>query len=341
MFNKPDMISGRITIRAFVKLVVLTLFSSIAAAQSSHPWPELQGRAGSYDVDNTQEMQDLAALGFRLHIMKWRWKAEQPIWQGLVKAKAKYIDGVPWEYIRRGCGFPNKENRCLLSPEKSDALVTELRSYLSTAATNPNIVGYWILDDYPGADIRELLQKVRTLVHDQNRISHIARPTVCGFGGALDLKADSRPPDVRYAITKKALINFSANACDAVALYPYAVGPRSTLPQDVDWQMSRLLPYAFHELRSRGWDPARQPLIGIPQAFYYDVTPKLTRPHVAPRPQDIAKQMAAFCEKGASSIIFYSWHDSHADWHEGHNTPAIRSGLIEGLRACQELWQRR
>jgi hypothetical protein len=328
-------------VRAFFCALVSILICLSAKAQSSRPWPELQDKAGSYDVDNAGEMADLATLGFRLHIMKWFWKPEQPVWQGLVKAKAKYIDGVPWEYIRRGCGFPNKENRCNLNPETSDAIVAELRSYLTKTATNPNVVGYWILDDYPGADIRELLQRIHSLVQEQNHMSQIARPTVCGFGGALDLKSDVRPPEIRYANIRRALTNFSTKACDAVALYPYAVGPISTSREDVDWSMRRLLPYVRRELQSRGWDPLNQPLIGIPQAFYYDPVPRQTRPHVMPGSEDIARQMAAFCENGASSIIFYSWHDSHASWHEGHNTQMIRSGLVEGLKVCRTIWQRR
>jgi hypothetical protein len=315
-------------------------FCMSAMAQASPPWPKLHGQAGSYDVDNAKEMEDLAALGFRLHVMKWLWNPQRPVWQGLVKVGAKYIDGVPWDYIHRGCGLPNKENRCILSVQQSDAIIAELRSYLAKTANNPNVVGYWILDDYPGADIRELLQKVHSLIQDQNRISHIARPTVCGFGGALDLTSDVRPPDVRYAYIKRAFINFSAGACDVVALYPYAVAPIHTSAEEVDWSMQRLLPYIFKELKSRGWNISTNPLIGMPQAFYYDPLPGQVRPHVAPRSEDIAHQMTAFCKAGASSIIFYSWHDSHSDWHEGHNTPAIRHGLVEGLRACRAIWQK-
>jgi hypothetical protein len=227
-----------------------------------------------------------------------------------------------------------------MSAEGEDSILTQLKNYFKKNADNPNVVGYWILDDYPGADIRHVLERIHDLVNEQNRSAKIARPTVCGIGGALDLTTDSRPADVRYEHINRALINFSVNACDVVALYPYAVGPRSTSPNEVDWSKRRLLPYVFKKLRARGWNIGKNPLIGMPQAFYYAPMPRQTTPHVAPRPTDIAKEFSSFCEAGASAIIFYSWHDSHSEWSEGHNTPAIRKGLVEGLKTCRSIWAR-
>jgi hypothetical protein len=320
--------------------MIALFFCVLAEAKDIYPWPSIYGKAGSYDVETAQEMEDLSSLGFHLHIIKMSWDAQRPIWQGLLKAKAQYIDGVPWAYVQRGCGLPNKENQCRMSADRENSILAQLKIYFEKNADNPNVVGYWILDDYPGADIRRFLEKIHALINEQNRTAKMARPTVCGIGGTLDLITDNRPADVRYEHIKRALTNFSVSACDVVALYPYAVGPRSTSPDEVDWSKRRLLPYIFKELKARGWNINKNPLIGMPQAFYYAPKPRQTAPHVAPRPSDIAQEFSSFCEAGASAIIFYSWHDSHGDWYEGHNTPEVRKGLVEGLKRCRSIWAR-
>jgi hypothetical protein len=60
---------------------------------------------------------------------------------------------------------------------------------------------------------------------------------------------------------------FHPLGCDAVAPYPYAHGVGPAQDDGIDWAMTDLLPYMLDHLRARGWDPAQQPLIGIPQTF--------------------------------------------------------------------------
>jgi hypothetical protein len=160
-------------------------------------------------------------------------------------------------------------------------------------------------------------------------VDRAARPTICGFGGHLD---DSRQPvAASRAVFDTAIRNFSPTACDAVALYPYA-GPRDQA--GTDRSMARLLPYMKTRLRERGWDPARQPLIGIPEAFRAGAPAASTA-------TELAVQTAAYCAAGASSIIFFAWDDGSAGakW-ELSNAPDLRRGVADGLGRCRALWDR-
>ena len=127
-----------------------------------------------------------------------------------------------------------------------------------------------------------------------------------------------------------------------VGLYIYApsVSPLSSLAAtDFDWSMSTLLPAIFSSLKSRGWDSAKEPLIGIGQAF--GGLTDANHYWVFPRAEDIETQSKSFCTHGASGLVFYAWNDStfgHDAQTPGNNTE-IEAGIRLGISACQQYWQ--
>jgi hypothetical protein len=191
-----------------------------------------------------------------------------------------------------------------------------------------SVVAYWVLDDYPG-DVRPALELIHRLVQEDTRTGRAARPTICGFGGNLDNTAQS--VEESRAAFDAAVVNFTPLGCDAVALYPYAaIG--QTDQDGIDWGMSDLLPYMLNELRTRGWDPNLQPLIGIPQTF-------ALAQNIAPGESSVATQTAAYCRAGAHTILFYAWDDSFARPKiELFNSPELRSGAEAGLSSCRATW---
>jgi hypothetical protein len=86
------------------------------------------------------------------------------------------------------------------------------------------------------------------------------------------------------------------------------------------------------QLRQRGWDPAQQPLIGIPQSFRLP-------DGAVPTDASVASQTAAYCAGGASAILFYAWNDSlGGPKAELFNAPGLRSGAASGLASCRAVW---
>ena len=241
------------------------------------------------------------------------------------------IDTYPWGRIDAACGASAHDQSCTLTDDQLAELESRIHQHMAVTRRDESVVAYWILDDNPG-DVRPAIELIHQLVEQENLVDQIPRPTICGFGGDLD---DSRQlVAASRAAFDAALANFSPTACDAVALYPY--GRTSGSPADessIDWSMRDLLPYMLQALRDRGWDPERQPLIGIPQTFRFGQTG-------SPNAIDVEAQTAAYCSGGASAIVFYAWNDSAlAPKAELFDAPDLRQGATDGLARCQALWQ--
>jgi hypothetical protein len=96
--------------------------------------------------------------------------------------------------------------------------------------------------------------------------------------------------------------------------------------------MHDLLPYMLQRLRSLGWDPATQPLVGIPQTFAFGQDSP-------PTPEQVVAQTTAYCAAGAASILFYAWNDAEAGpKSQLFNTPALRQAAASAAQACHTIW---
>jgi hypothetical protein len=256
------------------------------------------------------------------------------------------IDGYPsYLILRYGCAdfFARKSTSCEISEETASSMLSQLKVHLAAQKTDSSVIAYWMLDDYPGGDISDVLGKMHDLIVASNSdsSSSFPRPAICGFGGQILPLRDKHPTatDPRMSYFAKSLINFSPSYCDMVALYPYAAnsGTGTNDPSQFDWSMKYLLPEMFKELEDRGWDSSAEPLIGMPQAFGYDG-------YVAPTGADLANQMTAYCNSGAVALLAYSWNDGYPSEYpdrpstEPVNSADMRSGLAQGLGQCQSYW---
>ncbi|MEO7000553.1 MAG: hypothetical protein ABI068_01955, partial [Ktedonobacterales bacterium] len=196
------------------------------------------------------------------------------------------------------------------------------------------VIGYWALDDWPASDpgsAAPLLRQIAALAHQITP----GLPVICGFGPELE-------PGGADNFDARLFANYTPAGCDAVALYIYSASviDPATSPTTFDWSMRSLLPKVFITLRALGWNPARTPLIGIPQAWAGDrsnVTANIYE--IAPTTDELAQQSASFCQSGASGIVFYAWYDSSTtNLQTPANSLVIRRGVRQGIAACKRTW---
>ena len=212
---------------------------------------------------------------------------------------------------------------------RSEAIVLhDVAKMLARDARYPYVIGYWVLDDWPGWDAgsaRGLLQKI----HAEIATATPGYPAVCGFGAGL-----GKPGVVNWDPGTAA--NYSNGGCDEVGWYVYTpFGLRKpSSGNQYDWSMRALLPAMTRSLARYGWSAARAPLMGIGQAWggaygrgYFQ--PGLSR-------AQIRTQAGAFCAYGANAISWYAWDDS--GFVRATQTPlnsrAIAAGIADGIAAC-------
>lgn len=135
--------------------------------------------------------------------------------------------------------------------------------------------------------------------------------------------------------------NYAPGTCDIVAPYIYSdsVTDPATAPSAFDWSMQRVLPQVESALRSRGWNPAMVPLIGIAQAWGGTRTDIPGLYEIVPTAADLAQQSASYCQHGAVGIVYYAWSDSEI---VGMQTPAnnaqLAAGVEQGIALCRSVW---
>lgn len=299
-------------------------------------WDGLFHRVGAFNVgvarldardEMRAEVEQASTLGLTLAVNSYVGRDSTAVQAGLDRNLLQ-IDTFPWDRIAAACGSSLTTHDCHLGADQLAQIEEQVKHHLLLTRLDDSVAGYWVLDDYAG-DVRPAIELVHRLVQDENLLDRQARPTVCGFGGDLD--DSERPPAKTRAAFDLALRNFTSTGCDAVALYPYR-RPAAGRNAQVDWSMHDLLPYMQRRLREKGWDPATQPLVGIPQTFAFGRAP-------APTPADIATQTGAYCAAGASSIVFYAWNDSYSGPKaQLFNAPDLRQGVADSLGVCQSQW---
>ncbi len=198
------------------------------------------------------------------------------------------------------------------------------------------LAAFWILDDYPHGDISATLNALHELVVQSNASSGFQRATICGIGGSLDAKraADDRRFTPNRGYMDQSLINVSPAACDLVSPYFYG----TALEDDsrlIDWSMKDLMPSFLEKLRAKGFDTAAPLLLPVSHAFSYKAPNRTV--YVMPSPDDIARQMNAYCDAGAFSMLFFTWQSHDAD-RSYSNDQDIRAGVQKGRAECLSRW---
>jgi hypothetical protein len=308
-------------------------------------WPNVSGRLGSYNVQTEQEVADMAGDGLTAVIIN---DEDIPGMDAAMEsAGVRTVDTYPWVLIADyGCSdyFYGQATTCQISDSTSAWILSQLQAHLAAQQGNSNVIAYWILDDYPGADLSSLLQKMHDLIvasnHDPS--ASFSRPAICGVGGSIAPLSDTHITDADPIMHgfKQALINFRPSYCDIVALYLYAGNMGYGYPKDpsqYDWSMTYLLPAILKDLEGAGWSSSTEPLVALPQAFGYD-------DWITPTGADLATQMTAYCKAGAVALFAYSWEDDYPVYNPNNpylelfNSEDLRTGLQSGFTQCRTYW---
>lgn len=323
---------------------VLPLGRWVGAEATPGGWELLYQRTGAFDVGASDdptpamaaEVRDAADLGLNLAV-SWYQGRQSLVTDAFRAGGVRYLDNNLWTRVVALCDGTQRdtEQPCAQDPGALLELEQAVRSHLARVRDDDLQVGFWVLDDYPG-DVSAALDLVYRLVQEENRLSRLPRFTVCGIEGLLDTFEDghltTHPRELERAVR-----NFSPTACDAVALYAYGM-PVSGDPVDVDWSMEQLLPRAMELLRARGWDPSRQPFLGVVQAFGTVEAPP-EQSFVLPRAQDVATQAEAYCRAGATGILHFAWNDlGTGPKVQLAQSPDLRAGVADGVQRCQAAW---
>jgi hypothetical protein len=216
-----------------------------------------------------------------------------------------------------------------------NAFLSAIAAHLQQVKGNRLIIGYWVLDDWAGWDAgsaQQLLIKIHRLIQQYTP----GFPAICGFAGGIGV-------GTRYYWNGWVADNFSPQGCDRIGLYIYASSLANTIPTpspgSYNWSMSGLLPTIFASLKRRGWDIAKEPLIGIAQAFGGPRNDTVSY-WITPDAKDIEMQSRSFCEHGATGLVFYGWDD--ATFGSAAQTPmsntGIEMGIRNGIAACKQYW---
>lgn len=275
-------------------------------------WPKFYGQVGAYDVRSPDEVERMAASGFHIAILG----ASISHSAAVRKYGINYLDGYAQWLGWKNCR-PEAVALHICRQSTQQAVVSMVADYIGKHYNDPNMIGYYILDDDPGVDIRPMLRQIHTLVQAANKRADFPRPTVCAFNAVSTLR------------------NYDPTACDIVMIYLYSRNGQNGGAQ-IDWSLQDRLPTLLTALRAHGWNPVVSPLIGVPQAFSYP-----GRVYATPTTEDVAVQSEAYCRAGAVALIAYAWHDGYQgnDSHELYNTPALVQGLQEGRKRCLKYWQ--
>jgi hypothetical protein len=212
----------------------------------------------------------------------------------------------------------------------TEVLLDTVAETVSSDASNPLVIGYWVLDDWPswdGGSAKTVLQQI----HQKIANGTPGYPAICGFGGTIEpAGVDGWDPSTGQ--------NYSNQACDMVGFYNYAnQSARASSGTDLDWSMSTLLPAMKSTLSSLGWNESVTPLLGIGQAwsgrFAGSHEPGLSS-------SQVLDEASAFCSAGATSIGWYGWTDSgfHRSTQTPVNSTAIDEGIEQSINHCVSIW---
>lgn len=318
--------------------------SLLGAASEPTAWPNIGGRVGPYGgVLTVDDARKMAADGLTLTVLS---STAPAVLAALREGGARYIDVFFWGQISEACKAQyavqtaaHQPLVCTLSDDAQQAIVKAAATHLDEVESDPGLVAFWILDDYPHGDVSPTLKALHDLVKRSNSRSGFQRATICGVGGSLDAKrlAHDQRFTPNHGYTENSLVNVSPQACDLVSPYFYGTAAADD-PGLIDWSMKDLMPYFLQRLREKGFDTSAPLLLPVDHAFSFK-SPNNPTFYVMPRPDDIATQMKAYCDAGAFSMLFFTWQSQDAD-QSYSNSEVIRAGVRRGHVECLKDWNR-
>ncbi len=321
-------------------LILITILSIPKHAETKQPpsftLQSLYHFTGGFSIDSPLKVVNAAENGIEVDLKYGDpYTPQDPVGTALQTKHMRLIDAIPQTYlyyyecyIHKTCPADDYTTSANLKLTSTQALLTAVAAHLQQVRQNPLIIGYWVLDDWPFPEdyggAKDILIQINRLIH----FITPARPSICGFGGSI-----WPLPQQKYDWSDGVAANFSSQGCDMVGLYIYG---EAYTQGTYDWTMSDILPAIFASLLKRGWDMQKEPFIGIPQAFGGN----LGEPFPFATAASIEAQTAAFCQHGATGIVYYAWDNSGTDtttqfpW----NSQSITQGVRNGIAACKRVW---
>lgn len=331
-------------------LPVNYLFLPVSINSPNLPWLKLYHSNGALFISTPTDAQAASSQGLSFSLFESHFMTPK-LRQEYERLRMVYVDSDPWSEIQGTCGTLGGVGTCSLTYQQKRTILANVKNHLAETKNDPLIVGYLILDDYPGGDVRDVMQGIHDLVVEANRTAVSPRFTQCNFASRLDTRNTVNSAwQSHHTMFDTAMTNYSPTACEVVMFYfeGYHSPANYNHPELIDWSMSTLLPYAIYSLKARGWDPATQPLIGSAQLYNWtEAWWKGTRGTsgiwlVKPYAANIATQIEAYCKVGAIAITGYAWNDPYHPEnikHEIFNDGVIRDGYLSGIQKCRsEVW---
>jgi hypothetical protein len=321
---------------------------NLITAAPPTPIPVLNHLFGGFSIDTPARVTDAASDGVTFTIDY----GDPPsptsaIGQQLLAYHMKVIDGfIASNLYYYECHkskaitnpSPDVANYCQKdyrpSYASNDILLAAISNHLRAVASNPLVIGYWVLDDQALWDTPGYAKDILTKAHELIQHYTPDRPAICGYGASISANK-------AYSWYAPLALNFTSEGCDMVGLYIYSDSqPLSTPninPDTFDWTMSGLLPQIFSSLHAQGWDIKKEPLMGIGQAWAGPRKDVSTDYEVIPSAQNIQTQTLSFCQNGAIAVTYYAWDDSTVPYFPW-NTPSMKEGIQQGIAACKRFW---
>lgn len=313
-------------------------------------WPQLCGRAGPYAVmGSADEILDVKAADLNMVGINSPYPdILDPYRKAIADTQMAYIDLSPSQLVFSACHEADQvPGYCNLSEQRKDKIISDFQKHLANTAADPQLIAYWILDDNPGGDLKDILVRMRNAVMQSNANgAAIPRPTICGFGSILDPAPGTTLSETmkqNYAgwdnYIKAASKNFTPLGCDFVAFYNYSYAIESGRDRSMyDWTMSELLPRLYGYLKEQGWDQDIQPVIGMPSAFGWEM-PSIGVTYVTPLKTDLQTQVISYCDQGAVALFPYTWNDTVPNSQELGNNKDLLDGFLLGYNECKKNWR--
>lgn len=291
--------------------LIFGLVTYLPPAVAQTAWPKFYAEIGAFDAQSPDDLKKMAASSLNIAVLGATISRSSAVQKYDIYYVDTYAQWLGWKACR-----PEAVALRTCTQVTQQMVINGFAKYLEKHYNDKNMIGYYILDDDPGVDVRPMLRGMHKLVEAANQKADFQRPTLCAFN------------DIRT------LHNYDPAACDIVMIYLYSRnGQNGGAP--IDWSLQDRLPPLLAALRAYGWNPNTSPLIGIPQTFSYP-----GQEYASPSKENVATQSEAYCRAGATALIAYAWHDGYVGDNatELYNTPSLVEGLHEGRNRCRQYW---
>ena len=313
-------------------------------------WPKVFGKTGTYSTrafnPSYTILDDLSNDGHTIFISVYN--RTPGFLQKMAANHLTYISNNLWSILSAACESTYDTSPCLIDQNSAlqTSVLTEITAFLNRddVKADPYVVGFWILDDYPG-DVHHTLELIKRAIVEAP--APFPRATLCGFGGrALSSRATLTDQfSDNFSAFDRIIVNFSPKACDIVMYYQYARFENGNSdPNLTDWKMETLLPHLLTKTKEvglsndPGWN-ANNLIWGALADSFGNTSAEVTRGYLRPRYQDMLVQAESYCKAGATILLFSTWNDSQGNsWWEISNDPELRRGAKDGAALCRRYW---